>query len=149
MKTWSKMCKMVENCSSNGFFHPTPWTLSMTVLGASTCVCGQCLVCWEEDGEKQEWRPGPHHHHPLVSTADWATTTLQRGNCFPHLQQDATIASSAAPPTLGCRSYFDGGILFRMSETEWTLIGNCFIKRSVVLNWISYYYNPDWRYYVL
>ena len=34
--------------------------------------------------------------------------SLQRGNCFPHLQQDATIASSAAPPTLGWRSYFDG-----------------------------------------
>ena len=50
----------------------TGWTLRMIMLGPRTC--GQSLVCWEEDGEKQEWRPGPHHHHPLVSTADWANT---------------------------------------------------------------------------
>ena len=96
----------------------TGWTLRMIMLGPRTC--GQCLVCWEEDGEKQEWRPGPHHHHPLVSTADWATTTVYSGETAFHICSK-TQPSQAARRYQRWRSYFDGGITY-WNEDNWEVI---------------------------
>ena len=151
IKTWSEMCENGGKLVLKWLFSRlyTGWTLRMIMLGPSTC--GQCLVCWEEDGEKEEWRPGPHHHPLLVSTADWATTAgkLLSTSSARRNHREPRGATNAGLEVLLWRRYLvcqKLRLYERMYTCNWLVIAS--LKRSVVIKLDQLLLQSCVKYYV-